>query len=248
MKSRVIMLGLTLAACGADSEKSDKVGSGGEMAAGGRGNRDAGVPDASDSGGSTSAGGQPGPTGGSSAAGGSRGDGGASGTGGAPGSGGSPPCDTPCGSGCCTGDAVCVDDGAGNLACAEACLSNTTCPPSRPVCTLLEDGTGACTVDIGGLQRCLSASACASGACAPNVDGEGNPVGPYVCAPNDGAAYHGCHGFLTSCGSSYCCFTDTLGNQFCATSCLNDTQCGAAHCVPYDNSNTTCSTTLGCGP
>jgi hypothetical protein len=77
----------------------------------------------------------------------------------------------------------------------------------------------------------------------------GNPAGPYVCVPNDGMPYNGCNGLLTSCkGAGTCCFTDALANQFCASECTNDSQCGAAACVTYSNANTTCGGTLGCGP
>jgi hypothetical protein len=163
------------------------------------------------------------------------------------GSGGTATCETPCGDDCCESGASCFDDGLGNTACAAACESNSDCPVATPICTLFDDGTSGCTVDLGGLQRCKVAADCTTEACAPDVDSNGDPVGPYVCVPNDGGDYHGCFGALTSCGGGFCCFTDAQQNQFCARPCSGDNECGNAQCVTFDNSNTTCSETTGCG-
>lgn len=208
---------------------------------------------ATDTGGVASTGGAPGNggAGGSVSSGGTIATGGAAPTtGGVPGTGGAPSCPVSlqCGTACCNPLAVCYDDGAGNMSCAVACSRNSECPGATPVCTLFADGSSGCTPDLGGLQRCETAADCSTGACAPNVDTSGNPIGPFICVPNDGAAYHGCHGLLTTCSAPYCCFTDGNDNQFCATACVNDSQCGAAHCRSLSNANTTCSATMGCAP
>src|SRR4029079_4132384 len=120
---------------------------------------------------------------------------------------------------------------------------------SAPCCALLTDGSGACSANPSAgeyLCRCTSRSEC-NAACGPNVDISGNPVGPNVCKANDGAPYNGCNGTVF-CGSGTCCFRHEHGNLFCARQCANDSQCGAAHCRTYDNSNTICSGNRGCGP
>lgn len=113
---------------------------------------------------------------------------------------------------------------------------------------------GEACVGIGGdaqcEKACAKASDCPGESCAPAVYA-GVAVGPYICVPNDGAAYHGCMGLLTSCGSGYCCFTDGNMNQFCAKPCTGTdlAECGLfASCNSYSNANTTCAGTLGCGP
>jgi hypothetical protein len=173
--------------------------------------------------------------------------GGASGAPGEGGSGGAA-CNK-CPTKCCDAGATCVDDGLGNLACKKTCTTNSQCPASASCCEVLKDGSGVCAVATGdNLCRCTTGAECSTKACAPNVDTQGNPVGPYVCVLNDGAAYHGCSGILTSCAAAgTCCFTDAKANQFCASQCTNDSQCGAASCVTYSNANTTCSGMLGCG-
>lgn len=166
---------------------------------------------------------------------------------GAPGEGGGAAC-TKCPNKCCDAGALCIDDGLGNLSCKKPCASSSQCPAISPCCEVLKDGSGVCAVATGdNLCRCTTGAECSTKACAPNVDTQGNPVGPYVCVLNDGAAYHGCNGALTSCKGSDCCFTDALANEFCASPCTNDSQCGAASCVTYSNANTTCSGMLGCG-
>lgn len=127
------------------------------------------------------------------------------------------------------------------------CSTSAECPSSTPCCMNALSG-GICG-PVGVYEcRCTSGSECSSKACAPAVDSSGNPSGPYVCVPNDGAPYHGCSGFLTSCAPEYCCFTDSNQNQFCSAPCSGDNQCGSATCNTYSNANTTCTGTLGCGP
>jgi hypothetical protein len=156
-------------------------------------------------------------------------------------------CATPCGADCCKAGAICTDDRAGNTACAIKCKTNSACPPASPVCSLFADGSSGCTEDIGKPQRCAVSTDCKTGACAPNIDTTGNPVGVYVCVPNDNGPYHGCSRILTSCNGGHCCFTDAKKNEFCARPCANDAECGAGQYVAYDNSSTTCTQTMGCG-
>jgi hypothetical protein len=106
---------------------------------------------------------------------------------------------TRCPSTCCDAGASCVDDGSGNLSCKKDCSTNSQCPSSNPCCVLLKNGAGVCggsSSDV--LCRCTTGAECSSKACAPNIDTNGNPVGPYVCVQDDGAPYHGCSGLLTS--------------------------------------------------
>ena len=101
----------------------------------------------------------------------------------------------------------------------------------------------------GGLgQSCTTSAECASACCAPQLNSSGNPVGPYICKPNDGAPYDCCFGVFTDCGSGYCCFSDSNNNQFCSAPCDGPDQCGAASCETYGNLHTTCSGDQGCGP
>jgi hypothetical protein len=100
-------------------------------------------------------------------------------------------------------------------------------------------GTYQCT--------CAFGSDCNTGSCAPAIDALGNPIGPYVCKFNDGKLYDGCNGAAVECAVG-CCFEDSFQNLFCATECVNDSQCGAAKCQTYGNDHTLCSGTLGCGP
>ncbi|MET0790089.1 MAG: hypothetical protein ABW061_01085, partial [Polyangiaceae bacterium] len=165
------------------------------------------------------------------------------------GSGGGSEC-TKCPDACCALGSVCVDDGSGSLSCKKSCTGSRVCPSASPCCVLQPDGTGICGdgSEPGAKCRCTNGDDCDSGACAPRTDIAGNPVGPYICVPNDGGSYHGCSGLLTSCGSGTCCFTDARDNQFCASQCINNSQCGNASCNTYSNANTTCSGMLGCGP
>jgi hypothetical protein len=81
------------------------------------------------------------------------------------------------------------------------------------------------------------------------TNAHGDPVGPYVCKPNDGADYDCCYGF-TTCNGTGCCVADTSGNEFCAVECQNSSSCGAGHCQNYDFSilRTICTGPMACGP
>ncbi len=98
-------------------------------------------------------------------------------------------------------------------------------------------------------KKCSRPTDCPNEACAPAAYA-GEPIGPYICVPNDGGAYHGCAGLLTSCGDAYCCFADSNMNQFCAKPCTGTgiAECGFASCNTYDNTHTTCSGMKACGP
>lgn len=128
----------------------------------------------------------------------------------------------------------------------------STCSPAQQ-CGASCCGSGEACNGVSDAQQCAktcaSAADCPGQACAPSVTA-GQPIGPYVCVPNDGAAYHGCMGLLTSCGDGYCCFADGNANQFCAKPCTgtNLSECGLASCNMYNGDNTTCQGTLGCGP
>lgn len=119
-----------------------------------------------------------------------------------------------------------------------------TCCPSGKGC--VDDGTGKRSC----VATCFTGKDCASGCCAPAVNKAGNPVGPYVCMPDDTKAYHCCTTNFTSCPGENCCITDTQGNQFCAQSCTTNAQCGAAHCVAGKTgfSSTCFSSKLFCQP
>jgi hypothetical protein len=116
----------------------------------------------------------------------------------------------------------------------------------------------ACHSESGGSLACVKTCAegkdCSTGCCAPATNVKGEPVGPYVCKPNDGKPYHCCNGAFTTCGGidgvTMCCVTDTKGNDFCARSCGMNTECGASHCVGYTfgTFTTTCSGPTACGP
>jgi hypothetical protein len=235
---KILVLALTLVALACSSSSPTTTSNGGT---GGT------VATSAGTGGATSAGGASAgsPSGGAGAGGASAG--GAGGIGMA-GTGGTATC-VKCPATCCDAGALCVDDGLGNLSCKKPCTTNSQCPMSAPCCQVLKDGSGACAADSGGslLCRCTTGAECTSKSCAPGQDAMGNPVGPYICVPNDGMPYDGCHG-LTTCGNGYCCFTDAKGNEFCASQCTNDSMCGAASCVTYSNANTTCGGMLGCGP
>lgn len=100
---------------------------------------------------------------------------------------------------------------------------------------------------------CVTGSQCASGCCAPALSSNGQPVGPYVCKPNDGLDYDCCSGIGNSCVGNGCCIKDGLGNEFCAVACMMDggpNVCGAARCQNYAFSalTTTCNGPSACGP
>lgn len=147
-----------------------------------------------------------------------------------------------CGSQCCDGAEVCAKDASGNPFCGRACVGGAECPMESSCCDPGPTGGkgGVCMPDIGQQCLCTKTIDCTSNACAPAVDTSGNPTGPYVCVPNDGAPYTGCHGLMT-CGPPYCCVTDSNGNQFCATQCTADSTCGAGHCDTFDFSASSCT-------
>jgi hypothetical protein len=204
-----------------------------------------------------SSGGSGGSSGGSgSSSGGSGGSSGSSSGGAMPdggedgGDGGACPTGVTCGGQCCGAGLICATFDSEDT-CAQACADNSTCPSSAPCCTALANGQGACLANGGAGQECLctTSSECPSGACAPAVNKNGDPVGPMICKPNDGQAYDGCHGTFTVCAGSYCCVTDGNSNEFCSLECTpGDTTCGAATCQQYSFSASSCSGPDACGP
>jgi hypothetical protein len=141
-------------------------------------------------------------------------------------------------------------DANNNLTCAKLCTSSNQCSAPNNCCTPLKTGSqSVCYAPGGKYCRCATGAECSSGCCAPATDATGNPVGPYVCKPNDGAAYNCCFGVGTPCsGSAYCCVADASGNQFCATQCVNSSMCGGARCLSYDFSHSSCGGPSACGP
>ena len=167
-----------------------------------------------------------------------------------------------CGSSCCPSNAVCFDDGAGNKKCATTCTASSQCPDSAATCCAPLDSGGKCAnagttwacIPFGGtcngtqVCRCAVGADCTSGSCAPHVDANTKqPIGPYVCKGNDGGLYNGCNGAQT-CSGNTCCVTDAKANKFCANACINDSQCGGAHCNPYNFSSSSCAGPKACGP
>jgi hypothetical protein len=156
-------------------------------------------------------------------------------------------CAEPCGSTCCQSGEVCVGG-----ACTTACTASSQCPSSAPCCAVQSNGQSGCApAGQGQACRCTTSSDCAAtGCCAPLTNSAGDPVGPYVCKADDGNAYDCCTGAFTTCGTNYCCVTDSNGNEFCATQCTSSANCGAAHCDPFTfgTFTTTCSGTTACGP
>jgi hypothetical protein len=127
------------------------------------------------------------------------------------------------------------------------CVTSKDCPGSAPCCNLVGDCSSTETT-----CTCKTGAECSSGACAPyEVTASGSGfLDSYVCVPNDGQPYHGCATFSVSCGTGYCCFTDSLENQFCAKPCTTAADCGSvlASCNTYSSAHTTCSGTMACGP
>jgi hypothetical protein len=120
-------------------------------------------------------------------------------------------------------------------------------------------GTGSCCNSgtqtcMGGscVSTCRSSGDCSSGCCAPATNSNGDPIGPYVCKPNDAKPYDCCTGLFNDCDSTHCCVTDPNNNEFCVTQCTQNSQCGAASCIGgFDfGDTTTCSSSTGqaCGP
>ena len=102
---------------------------------------------------------------------------------------------------------------------------DATCCAAGQGCA--DDGTGKRSC----VTTCVNGKDCASGCCAPAVNKAGNPVGPYVCMPDDTKAYHCCTTNFTFCPGDDCCIMDTQGNEFCAQTCITNAQCGAARCI-----------------
>jgi hypothetical protein len=163
-----------------------------------------------------------------------------------------------CGTNCCSANAACVQDNAGNKSCATKCTDSTQCGGTTPCCTPLANTClgatscpSVCAANASGRAcRCATGSECSNNCCAPLTDTSGNPVGPLVCKPFDGAAYDCCSGLGgVTCSGNGCCAGDSAGNHYCAQSCLNPSQCGNANCVTFqDTSLTSCSGTTFCGP
>ncbi|MHB1843215.1 MAG: hypothetical protein ACYCWW_00090 [Deltaproteobacteria bacterium] len=143
-----------------------------------------------------------------------------------------------------------MTDQAGNQACAVSCTGPSQCAASTPCCAPLPAGGSACIgngVFQGQTCRCSVSNDCSGGCCAPQTDSSGNPIGPYICKANDAAPYDCCTGFGNDCGSGFCCVADSSGNEFCASQCTNDSQCGAAHCDQFNFSHTSCGGPTACG-
>lgn len=164
------------------------------------------------------------------------------------GSGGGAPTCMKCPTTCCDAGARCIDDGLGNLSCKKICVTSAECPASAQCCELQSDGSGVCGGGADGqLCRCTTGAECSSKACAPHTNAQGSPLGPYVCVPNDGGAYHGCNG-LTTCDGTDCCFIDAKKNQFCAAPCTTDNMCFGSKCLTFPSKASTCAGMMGCGP
>lgn len=137
--------------------------------------------------------------------------------------------------------------------CAQTCAESSRCPAAAPCCTPVTGGAAACVPGDPNSNTCIcvNSSQCSSGCCAPAIDVNGQPVGPYVCKPNDGADYDCCGGTFNTCTGAGCCVKDGLDNLFCAVQCtVGDTTCGPARCQNYDFSlvDTTCGGPTACGP
>jgi hypothetical protein len=123
----------------------------------------------------------------------------------------------------CASGVACGDGCCANA--AEACVMNTT------------------TGTLGCAPSCVTASDCATGCCAPLTDTAGDVTGPYVCQDTRAC----CN--LTICPGASCCVTDTHGNEFCATECADEAQCGGGStCQSYSFAHTTCDGPMACGP
>lgn len=132
-------------------------------------------------------------------------------------------------------------DGGDASACKIPC--GTACCKTGQACGQDSGGAPAC------VKTCKVGSDCTTGCCAPAVNAAGKPIGPYVCQPSDGAAYHCCYAVFNSCSSPNCCVTDTNGNRFCAEACSANVNCAPARCIPYTfGASTTCQGPTACGP
>ncbi len=151
----------------------------------------------------------------------------------------------PCPTTCCAEGAICVDDGLGNKACRQVCTDSAQCPTAAPSCSAASSGLcgtvgtqwaclpqGLCANQV---VRCSATLPCPSGgACAPYVE-SGNPVGPYVCKPNDGHSYDGCGtAVCNGCATSgfSCAKAGTNSFYFCGKGCSLDSDCPSACCLP----------------
>lgn len=120
---------------------------------------------------------------------------------------------------------------ASGVECGNGCCAN-----AAEVCVTQNGQTGC-------LPSCASRADCATGCCAPLGDGMGNIVGPYVCQDSNVCCY------TAICPGASCCVADGSGNEFCASQCANQSQCGGGSiCQPYDFSHTTCGGPMACGP
>jgi hypothetical protein len=133
------------------------------------------------------------------------------------------------------------DAGEESGACTRPC--GTTCCPDGYACNVESNGPQC-------VQTCVTGKSCSSGCCAPATNAAGDPIGPYVCKPNDQKTYHCCDGVFSTCSGNDCCVADSNDNHFCARPCQNSPQCGAARCVGYsfDLIRTTCKGPTACGP
>ena len=161
-------------------------------------------------------------------------------------------CETPCNGSCCNDEQACATV-SGVTQCLQTCVESSRCPATAPCCIPTADaGPNVCIQgDVNnGVCICSVASDCSTGCCAPATDTAGNPVGPYVCKPDDGNSYDCCYGTFTTCGSNDCCIKDDVGNEFCASQCSQASDCLDSRCQDYDFSitTTTCSGPTACGP
>lgn len=164
--------------------------------------------------------------------------------------GGQPMCNTTC----CNANAVCVDDGTGNKSCAATCTFNSDCPPAKGCCSIVPglSGKGACLqVGLTTNQQCrcnTTADCPSTGCCAPLADSNKNPIGPYVCKPNDNGPYNCCNGVGQNCSNGYCC-VQLIGNgsYVCEEPCHNDGNCGPGACTML-TSGTCSGSPGGCTP
>ena len=135
---------------------------------------------------------------------------------------------------CCSSNARCVQDGAGNRFCANRCQTNRDCPGT--CCAVVDNAAtsgpfsgGVCVV-VAPECRCESWRDCPSQVCAPRADQTGNPIGPYICGKESCLPYEGCSDSSRLCLPGYCYTCDVQGNCFCAKACTDDSMCGGGEC------------------
>lgn len=154
---------------------------------------------------------------------------------------------------CCRGatsDCVVPDATVPDEPDAQAPADGSTCEnPCGGACCQADEG---CSLAGSGHARCVKTCTtggdCPTGCCAPATNAKGEPVGPYICKPNDGNPYNCCSGITVTCGADTCCVADERDNKFCAKKCLDNTQCGEARCVDYSFTWSTCQGPTACGP